>query len=70
MVGVETTLPFGKFVCEHEAFISGNFNTHFVKQYYTPEALEETTKEEARIASLFAIKQYLEDQKKLQAIKN
>lgn len=68
VVGVETTLPFGKFVCEHEAFTSGNFNTHFVKQYYTPEALEKTAKEEARIASLFAIKQYLEDQKKLQVI--
>jgi propionyl-CoA carboxylase alpha chain len=29
--GVETTLPFGKFVFEHEAFRSGNFDTHFVK---------------------------------------
>ena len=33
--GIETTLPFGKFVCEHEAFISGNFDTHFVKNNYT-----------------------------------
>jgi propionyl-CoA carboxylase alpha chain len=30
--GVETTLPFGKFVFEHEAFRSGNFDTHFVKK--------------------------------------
>ena len=68
VVGVETTLPFGKFVCEHEAFTSGNFNTHFVKNYYSPEALEETAKKEARIASLIAIKQYLEDKKRLQVI--
>jgi pyruvate carboxylase subunit A len=68
VVGVETTLPFGKFVCEHEAFTSGNFNTHFVKNYYSPEALEETAKKEARIASLIAIKQYLEDKKRLQII--
>ncbi len=32
--GVATTLPFGKFVCEHEAFTSGEFDTHFVKNYY------------------------------------
>ena len=38
--GIQTTLPFGTFVCEHEAFRTGNFNTHFVKKYYSPEALK------------------------------
>ncbi|MCL4164728.1 UNVERIFIED_CONTAM: hypothetical protein GTU68_057860, partial [Idotea baltica] len=33
--GIETTLPFGKYVCEHESFRSGNFDTHFVKNYYS-----------------------------------
>lgn len=61
--GVQTTLPFGKFVCEHEAFRSGNFNTHFVKQYYSPEALKANMEEEAKIAALVAVKKYLEDQK-------
>jgi propionyl-CoA carboxylase alpha chain len=61
--GVQTTLPFGRFVCEHEAFRSGNFDTHFVKNYYSPEALEQIHKEEAEIAALVALKQYLEDQK-------
>ena len=61
--GVQTTLPFGKFVCEHEAFRSGKFNTHFVKQYYSPEALKANMEEEAKIAALVAVKQYLEDQK-------
>ena len=61
--GVQTTLPFGRFVCQHEAFRSGNFDTHFVKKYYSPEALEAYHKEEAHIAALAALKQYLEDQK-------
>ena len=63
--GVKTTLPFGKYVCEHEAFRSGNFDTHFVKNYYSPEALKAETENEARIAALMAVKQYIEDQKLL-----
>ncbi|AMC11899.1 biotin carboxylase [Lutibacter profundi] len=61
--GVKTTLPFGKFVCEHEAFRSGNFDTHFVKNYYTPEKLQAGLDEEAKIAALVALKIYFEDQK-------
>ncbi len=61
--GVQTTLPFGKFVFEHEAFRSGNFDTHFVKNYYSPEVLNKKAEEEARIAAVIAVKQFLEDQK-------
>ncbi|AWH75669.1 biotin carboxylase [Dokdonia sp. Dokd-P16] len=60
--GAQTTLPFGKFVCEHEAFRSGNFDTHFVKNYYSPEALKEGFKKEARIAALIALKQHIKEQ--------
>ncbi|AFU69900.1 acetyl/propionyl-CoA carboxylase, alpha subunit [Psychroflexus torquis ATCC 700755] len=63
--GVATTLPFGKFVFNHEAFRSGDFDTHFVKNYYTPKVLEEEVKEEAYLAALMAMKQYQADQKKL-----
>lgn len=63
--GVETTLPFGRFVCEHEAFRSGNFDTHFVKNYYSPEALKKDYESEAQVAALVALKRYLEDQKLL-----
>ena len=63
--GVETTLPFGRFVCEHEAFRSGNFDTHFVKDYYSPEALKQNYEKEAEFAALVALKRYLEDQKTL-----
>ena len=63
--GVFTTLPFGKFVCEHEAFRSGKFDTHFVKNYYTPKLLHAASDEEAKIAALVGLSLYLEDQKKL-----
>lgn len=67
--GVETTLAFGKFVCEHDAFRSGNFDTHFVKKYYSPSLLEAQHKKEAEIAAKIALKRYLEDQKVLRVPK-
>lgn len=51
VIGVATTLPFGKFVCQHEAFRSGNFDTNFVQRYYQPEMLRAATKEEAQVAA-------------------
>ncbi|MCB0654160.1 MAG: acetyl-CoA carboxylase biotin carboxylase subunit [Saprospiraceae bacterium] len=54
--GITTTLPFGRFVMLHDAFISGNFDTHFVKNYYSKEAVRNTKEEEARLASLLALK--------------
>ena len=63
--GVETTLPFGKFVFEHEAFLSGKFDTNFVKKYYSPEVLKIQRDKEAEIAAQIALKQYFEDQKVL-----
>lgn len=63
--GVQTTLPFGRFVCKHEAFRSGNFDTHFVKNYYSPSILDEASEAEAEIAAKLALKKYLEDQQLL-----
>ncbi len=50
--GVETTLPFCKFVLEHEAFKSGDFDTHFIKKYFTPDMLKTHSPEEAEIAAI------------------
>jgi acetyl-CoA carboxylase biotin carboxylase subunit len=61
--GVQTTLAFGKFVFEHEAFRSGNFDTHFVKKYYNAEVLKQQMEQEAEIAAMVALKHYFEDQK-------
>jgi acetyl-CoA carboxylase biotin carboxylase subunit len=63
--GVQTTLPFGAFVCRHQAFRSGNFNTHFVKDYYAPEMLRARDEQEAGVAAAVALKYYLEEQEKL-----
>ena len=55
IVGCETTLPFGKFVMQHEAFMSGNFDTHFVKHFFTPDKLTATINhEEAEAAAVVA----------------
>ena len=51
ITGITTTLGFGKFVTQHEAFTSGNFDTHFVKKYFTPENLQEHRDDEEVIAA-------------------
>ncbi len=61
--GVATTLPFGKFVMEHDAFRSGDFDTGFVKAYYNPEKMKANLESEAEIAAMIALKQYLADTK-------
>jgi acetyl-CoA carboxylase biotin carboxylase subunit len=40
ITGIETTLPFCRYVLEHEAFRSGNFDTKFVEKYFTPGVLK------------------------------
>ncbi|WP_264435178.1 acetyl-CoA carboxylase biotin carboxylase subunit [Flavobacterium agricola] len=60
--GVSTTLPFGTFVIEHDAFVSGNFDTNFVKKFYSPEIIKENQAKEAEVAAMLALKQYLTDQ--------
>lgn len=52
IIGVETTLPFGQFVLGHEAFIFGDFDTHFVQDHFLPELLPEG--QEAGIAAALA----------------
>ena len=61
--GVATTLPFGKFVLKHEAFITRQFDTHFVKHYFTPDKLDNV--DEAEIAATLAVKLFLAHKKQL-----
>jgi len=61
--GVATTLAFGKFVMQHEAFRTGEFDTGFVKKYYDAEKLKAQHTTEAEIAAMIALKQYLNDLK-------
>jgi len=49
--GVETTLPFGRFVMQHEAFINGNFDTNFVNKHFSIEKLQNSNPEMEEIAA-------------------
>lgn len=51
--GVQTTLPFCRFVMEHPAFRAGQFDTGFVSKYFTPDVL--TPQPEATESELAAV---------------
>lgn len=51
--GIPNTLDFGRFVMEHDKFIEGDFDTNFIKNYYTSEKLKETDKDLREAAALF-----------------
>ena len=63
--GVATTLPFGRFVMQHPAFVSGQFSTHFVKQHFTPEAMYANVEKDAKAAASLAAFLYEEYKKKV-----
>ncbi len=52
IVGVETTLDFCTFVLKHDAFVSGNFDTGFIQNYFTPEVLTIKNTELEEISAL------------------
>ncbi len=54
IAGVETTLPFCRFVMGHESFRSGHYTTHFVRNHFTPEVLNGTDADEMAAAALVA----------------
>ena len=64
ITGIQTTLNFGKFVMQHQAFVSGKFDTHFVGKYFTPESLKSENEQEAMIAAIAAV-MLLQNQKKI-----
>jgi acetyl-CoA carboxylase biotin carboxylase subunit len=52
--GVETTLGFCRFVMGHEAFRSGKYDTHFVRDHFTPEKLEGKDPDASAVAAVVA----------------
>ncbi|MCB2409986.1 acetyl-CoA carboxylase biotin carboxylase subunit [Hymenobacter lucidus] len=40
ITGIQTTLPFGRYVLQHPAFVSGDFDTNFVRDHFTPADLD------------------------------
>jgi acetyl-CoA carboxylase biotin carboxylase subunit len=47
ITGIETTLGFCKYVLEHPEFLSGKFDTNFVKNHFSPEKLQKNLPPEA-----------------------
>ena len=68
--GVLTTLSFGSFVFEEEAFVTGNFDTHFVKNFYTPEKIKATQQSNAAISAMVALTYWMEQQAITQPVEN
>nr|MBP6316375.1 acetyl-CoA carboxylase biotin carboxylase subunit [Chitinophagaceae bacterium] len=58
--GIETTLPFGKWAIQQEAFVKGQFDTGFIPKYYKPELLEEYSKDEIELAAAIGTMIYKE----------
>jgi acetyl-CoA carboxylase biotin carboxylase subunit len=54
IVGVETTLDFCTFVLKHKAFVSGDFDTGFIKNFFTSELLYQGTEQLAEAAAIAA----------------
>jgi len=54
IVGVETTLDFCKFVLKHPAFVSGKFDTGFIKNFFTPDMLLNKSNEMDEVAAMAA----------------
>ncbi len=52
--GVRTTIPFCKFVMDHPAFISADFSTHFVGDYFTEDAKQKLQPENLEDAAMIA----------------
>ncbi len=55
ITGCQTTLSFCRWAIQHPAFVSGNFDTHFVKNYFSPEVLVQESEEEMAAAALAAV---------------
>ncbi|HNM24707.1 MAG TPA: biotin carboxylase, partial [Saprospiraceae bacterium] len=68
--GVATTLPFGRFVLDHEAFVSANFDTRFVNLYFSADKLIESHQNQAAVAAMLALRHHLRHKKQLRSIEH
>lgn len=60
IIGVETTLEFCKFVLNHPAFVSGKFDTGFIKQHFGPGTAFHESFDDAQASALAASLAYTE----------
>jgi acetyl-CoA carboxylase biotin carboxylase subunit len=65
--GVQTTLDFANYVMDHEAFLGGDFDTHFVAKYFTPDQLEAKDASIEEVGAM-ALASLLQEQKSTQKV--
>lgn len=54
ILGVTVNIPFNLFVLNHPKFLDGDFDTHFVPNYFKPELLEATNQTEESAVAIVA----------------
>ncbi len=54
IMGVRVNIPFNLFVLNHPKFVEGDFDTHFVNNYYRPELLDGLNPSEQTVAAVVA----------------
>ena len=63
ITGLATTLSFCKFVMQHQAFRTGEFDTKFIEKYFSPNLLEAVFSDEEKMI-LAAIGVFMYDKSK------
>ncbi len=61
--GIPTTLSFGHWAVQQEAFAKGQYNTHFIPTYFDPEKMNATTDAEQALAAMAATFAFKENEK-------
>jgi propionyl-CoA carboxylase alpha chain len=71
IAGCRTTIPFCKYVLNHESFVSGDYDTHFVPDHFSAEKLDATLTDQDRVKALAAalLKNETGDEAESQAVK-
>lgn len=62
IAGCRTTIPFCKYVLRHESFTSGNYDTHFVPDHFSPKKLDAEITDDDRVKALAAALLKLKDE--------
>ena len=64
ITGIETTLGFGRYVLTHPTFVSGHFDTNFIRDHFTPTTLAPAAPDEATAKVAAALGAMLLSEKK------
>ncbi|MEJ7645763.1 MAG: acetyl-CoA carboxylase biotin carboxylase subunit [Chryseolinea sp.] len=67
VTGLQTTLGFCKFVMQHEAFRSGDFDTRFVERYFKPDVVVQQPGPGKRSEIVAALAAWIQDNRKITA---